>query len=192
MPSVTFKRVSFDDLDSLRKWRNTQRIKKNMFNTKDVSKSQQLQWFEALERDNSQQQFVCFLDDEPYGILNFTNINENECEWGCYVGQEHIMPGFGLVLAACALEYAFDHLAVKCLKAQVLSHNKAPQKIHHFFKYQQLGDRVHRTPEGENITVHCYQYQTDDWDKNRTSVYALLPKHLRVLVSDAQFNQGTV
>jgi len=185
MPTVIFKLVRQKNIEQLRIWRNTSRIKNNMFNKNVISCTEQQAWFNKLQTDETQQNFVCWLDDNPIGVLNFTSITGNECEWGCYIGDEHIMPGFGLVLAACALDFAFETLRVTTLNAQVMASNSAPQKIHKLFKYKL---NQHKS----DSEVIYYQYNAQDWVVNRDLVLTLLPKHLKIAIDGATFNKGKI
>lgn len=185
MPTVIFKAVTESDLEQLRVWRNTPRIREYMFNQNDISKDQQKNWFEQLQIDNTQKQFVCWLDNKAVGVLNFTSINENDCEWGCYIGDEHILPGFGLVLTACALIYAFNTLEVNQLNAQVFSANKAPQKINKLFKYKNIMNNNERN----DTNVLYYRYEKNDWVSNKAIVFSLLPKHLLTVIETATFDK---
>jgi len=183
MPNVNFKLITEADIEQVRLWRNTPRIQNNMFHRDEISVEQQKAWFDKLAQDMSQQQFVCHLDNKPIGVLNFSNINEDECEWGCYIGDEHIMPGFGLVLAVCALDFAFNELGVISLNAQVLSSNTAPQKIHKLLRYTV-------NPQKTNSEIIYYQYDAQYWARNRDLVLTLLPKHLKIAIATASFNKG--
>lgn len=186
MPNVVFKPVIESDIEQLRLWRNNPRIQQNMLNTNSISIDEQKKWFATLATDDTQKQFVCWLDDKPIGVLNFTAINQHTCEWGCYIGSEHILPGFGLVLAACALEYAFNHLQVDTLKAQVLINNLAPQKIHKFFKYQYIDDKFIGDDIKSKAVLH-YEYKKQTWHENKKNVFSLLPKHLLNVIKSATF-----
>ena len=188
MAVVEFKPVTQSDIEQLRLWRNMPRIQNNMINTSNISITDQQQWFEKLQTDNSQQQFVCWLDGKSIGVLNFTAIEEHQCEWGCYVGSENILPGFGLILAACALDYAFNILNVQELNAQVLMNNKSPQKIHTFFKYENLGNTLLNNDENTIELIH-YKYTKDAWYNNKKSIFSLLPKHLMAVIESAKFSK---
>jgi len=183
MPDVHFELITEADIEQVRLWRNTPRIQGNMFHREHISPEQQKDWFNRLAQDKSQQQFVCHLDNKPIGVLNFTNISEQACEWGCYIGDEHIMPGFGLALAACALDFAFESLRVTTLNAQVMVSNSAPQKIHKLFKYKL---NQHKS----DSEVIYYQYNAQDWVVNRDLILTLLPKHLKIAIDGATFNKG--
>lgn len=188
MLKVKFKAVQFSDLELLRKWRNSPRISQNMYSSEHITQRQQEKWFESLIEDQTRKYFICLLDERPVGTLYFSSIGSESCEWGCYLGGDALLPGLGLVLEASALNYAFKHLHVNTLMADVLSFNEPPKKMHKLFKYNDLGK--HKTGiirDGEELEVNKYQYLHSDWDTNHNSVYKILPKKITDIINNVDF-----
>lgn len=185
MPKVEFIRVTSLTCEKLRVWRNSPRIRTNMFSDVEITSTQQADWLASLEHDQTQRYYVCYLDGTPIGSLYFININEVSCEWGCYIGEERIWPGLGLVMEFAALKFAFETLNVERLNAEVLNFNLVAQKMHRLFKYTELSERktgIYR--DGTELVSVPFYYQRDAWLMNRQKVIQLLPKGL-VKVSEA-------
>lgn len=188
MLKINFQMIQFKDLELLREWRNSPRISKNMYNREYITKEKQENWFRGLEEDNTRRYFVCSIDNIPVGSLYFNSIQNESCEWGCYIGGDGVIPGVGLVLGASALNYAFDTLKVKILKADVLSFNSSPQKMHKFFKYQDLGKcKSGIIRDGIELEVNKYQYLQENWSDNKESVYKKIPTKIVETINYVDF-----
>jgi UDP-4-amino-4,6-dideoxy-N-acetyl-beta-L-altrosamine N-acetyltransferase len=185
---VTFKKLDVDSIELLRNWRNTERISQNMLSTDHISEEQQQAWFKKIDADPAERYFVCYSSDTPVGMLCFNGITETDCEWGCYVGTDKLMPGFGLVFEAAALDYAFTVLGLKTLKANVLSHNTPALKMHKLFKYQDLGQvPTDIVRNGEELMMSQFVYQNTDWQTNQEQVFKLIPKKILESIKNVKF-----
>jgi len=188
MPSITFSTIQQKDLETLRNWRNLPRIRNNMYNTNIISSEQQINWFKSLHNDSERRYFLCLLDEKPVGALYFTDITVEECHWGCYLGEERVWPGMGLVLEIAALEYAFDRLQVNTIKADVLSFNLPPQTMHRIFLYKENGYK-YIIREGEKIKVLLYTYTRKSWATNKQKVFVRIPAKIVQAAQLAEFIQ---
>jgi len=151
-----------------------------MYSDEPVSAEQQQSWFSHLQGDPTRRYFVFLQDGRPIGTLYFTQITPHSCEWGCYIGEEDVWPGSGLLLELAALDYAFDVLSVDQLNADVLAFNTAPQKIHALFEYEMVGRRhniVHRN--GESFDAVQYRHTKANWLAQRGAVMLRLPGRIR-------------
>ena len=104
-----------------------------------ISEKQQLKWFDRLHADASKKYFIFSIQGVSLGMLYFTDIDISSCSWGCYLGEERVWPGSGLILSLAALLYAFEMIKIDTLKAEVLEFNQGPQRMHNLLGYHYDG-----------------------------------------------------
>lgn len=179
VPKSCFRLIDENSIEIVRSWRNQPRIKKNMLSTNEITKSGQLSWFEDLQGDRSRRYFVYFQNARPTGMLYFTDIDQDSCSWGCYIGEEAVWPGSGLLLEVAALDYAFSYLNLNRLNAEVFDFNIPAQKLHKLFEYSFNGvsfESYHR--DGGEHHLLKYFYLKQDWLVRRDLVVAKLPRQI--------------
>jgi len=187
-PSSNFYPLNFDLLEKVRGWRNLPRIRNNMLTNSIISSEQQIKWFESLVVDKSRLYFVFFQDANPIGMLYFVDITKEDCSWGCYIGEEAVWPGSGLLLEVAALDFALKKLSLEQLNAEVFDFNFAPQKMHKIFGYTSV-DATENTieREGKEHVLFKFQYKKTDWINNREKIVAKLPKQIREGIENIRF-----
>lgn len=188
VPSSNFYPLNFDLLEKVRGWRNLPRIRNNMLTNSIISSEQQIKWFESLVADKSRLYFVFFQDANPIGMLYFVDITKEDCSWGCYIGEEAVWPGSGLLLEVAALDFALKKLSLEQLNAEVFDFNSAPQKMHKIFGYTSV-DATENTieREGKEHVLFKFQYKKTDWINNREKIVAKLPKQIREGIENIRF-----
>jgi UDP-4-amino-4,6-dideoxy-N-acetyl-beta-L-altrosamine N-acetyltransferase len=187
-PSSSFRILTADLIEKVRGWRNQPRISRNMISDAQITREQQKKWFEGLANDSTRKYMVFFQDETPIGLLYFSSITRESCEWGCYIGEEAVWPGSGLLLEVAALDYAFNTLEVNRLIAEVFEFNVAPQRMHDFFGYQNLGlgDQVVER-DGVEYGLIRYWYEKGDWLAKREQVISKLPGQIKTAVEKISF-----
>lgn len=150
-----------------------------MYSDALIAPEQQKQWFQTMDADPLRRYLVFLQDKRPIGCLNFMDIQQDQCQWGCYIGEENIWPGSGLLLEIAALDYAFGELGMNILAAEVLEFNQTPQRMHEFFGYRHLDDKTEALyRDGRWYSACCYQYRKQEWLANREQVMRRLPKQI--------------
>ena len=121
-------------------------------------------------------------------MLYFVDITKKECSWGCYVGEEAVWPGSGILLEVAALDFALLKLSLEQLNAEVFDFNFTPQKIHKIFGYTSVdANRNTIEREGKKHTLFKFQYKKTDWINNRGKIIAKLPKQIREGIENIRF-----
>lgn len=187
-PTTEFARLSADHLAQVLQWRNLPRIRQNMYNQELISTAQHAHWFAALQRDPARSYFVMLQDSKPIGSLNYSDMQQAQWEWGCFIGENAVWPGSGILLELAALDFAAARGA-KSLRAEVLHFNLAPIKLHRFFGYREL-DRKPAEIERDGVTHDAlvFVYDLDDWRAARPRVLARLPRQVAAAAGNIRFN----
>lgn len=174
LSDATLRRIQENDLDLILKWRNTDRIRKNMFQDGIIGWQQHVAWFETLQFRDDQVVLLFLLSNEPVGVVNFTNINhiENSCEWGFYIGREQVPKGSGLAMGILALEFAFLTLGVDSIIGQCFDSNRASSSYHEKlgFLYRKGLDKLFER-EGTIFNVKQYELLSTEWRQKRIRLY---------------------
>ncbi len=141
--------VNESDLELLRKWRNSPKIRKNMLSQSIISTAEQKKWFQKISTQQKNQQafhFVVEYKDKPIGYANFNYENR---QTGLYIGEEKYR---GTILAFCLalalLDFVFLQLCETELDAIVLSRNLAAIRFNEKLGYQIVSDKL------DIITMH--------------------------------------
>ena len=186
-PNSQFIPLNDTHLETVLRWRNLPHIRANMHSTNEISWQQHLSWFETLKNDSKKQFFVFLQNERPVGVLNFTLVDAIEnphelttpcLEWGCYIGEDNVWPGSGLLLEIAALDYAFIGKNAATLYAEVLSFNQSVLKMHKLFQYDALEDRTDEKTDGTIVTVKRFLYHQKQWLLKREKVLSMLPKQI--------------
>jgi UDP-4-amino-4,6-dideoxy-N-acetyl-beta-L-altrosamine N-acetyltransferase len=159
-----------------------------MYSQEPIAPEQHVQWFAHLRRDPARRFFVMSQNDKPIGCLNFSDMLLPEWEWGCYIGENAVWPGTGILLEIAALDFAAAQGAAQ-LRAEVLDFNVAPIKLHRFFAYQQLASKagvIERDGVAHDALV--FRYAMSDWRMARAGILAKLPKQVAAAAENIQFN----
>lgn len=163
------------DLDRVRGWRNSDRVRMNMYTTHVIGADEHLAWFERLQKTTAAEAFIFELRGEPLGFLSFTDINRdhNRAFWAFYLGDETAPRGAGSVMECLALDHAFLSLGLHKLACEVIAFNAGVIKLHKRFGFCEEGifrDDIRR--DGKFHDVHRLALMRDDWLGARDSMRA--------------------
>lgn len=195
-PNSQFIPLNDTHLETVLRWRNLPHIRANMHSTNEISWQQHLSWFETLKNDSKKQFFVFLQNERPIGVLNFTLVDAIEnrlklttpcLEWGCYIGEDNVWPGSGLLLEIAALDYAFIGKNAATLYAEVLSSNQSVLKMHKLFQYDALEERTDEKTDGTIVTVKRFLYHQKQWLLKREKVLSMLPKQIGAAAQHIHF-----
>lgn len=178
-PESVFMPITADLIETIRVWRNSPRVRENMLDDTEIGREQQGIWFASLEKQHDKLYKVFCQNSKPVGMLYFSDINNESCTWGCYIGEEAVWPGSGVLLSIAALDFAFLSLKVEVLNAEVFEENSSPIRMHKTFGYSTLRDKVVKTKSGREVTLKCFGYLKSDWLKNRENILSKLPKQIQ-------------
>ena len=117
--------VDFSDLNEEQKslvlsWRNDEAISKFM-RTKTITQKEHLGFLEELKESKDKRYFLLFRDKKPLGVIYFTNITADDCEFGLYSNPS--LKGVGNLLLKYIKLYAFNTLKISNLYARAFNFN---------------------------------------------------------------------
>lgn len=120
-------------------WRNSERVRLNMIDSKIIETADHLRWMAALAERSDCLYFLVYDDEEAIGVLDFTSMNESEksAEWGFYL-KPKTRPGFGAV-GFLGIENYFLHWNYEILIGRVLAGNLKSCQWHKRLLFEETG-----------------------------------------------------
>lgn len=122
---IVLKRLTFKDIELLRKWRNSKIVSENMFFQEKISVEMQQKWFESLSAENDFY-FIIEYNQEPIGLINIKDIDwiKKQGEAGLFVGVEKFRNTHLAIYASLGiLQYFFEERQLEKILAKVKKGN---------------------------------------------------------------------
>lgn len=155
-----------EDLELVLQWRNSDRVRINMFSTHVISAEEHRDWYLNLDY-NTSRYLIFEYQQRPVGLVNFTNIDQynNRCNWGFYLGETDVPQGTGLLMGCLSMEYVFPVLNIRKLCSQVLGNNEKSIKYHHKLGFKEEGRLLkHVLHNGIYEDVIIFAMFKNDWE----------------------------
>lgn len=117
------------DLDLLFQWVNDKEVRKNSFQTKDVTYEEHQKWFMDMLHREDVKQYIYVLEEEPVGQIRIC-LNKDEAEISYSIAPKYRCLGYGKqMIAALKKVVQEEYPKVKRLVAQVKPENAASLKV---------------------------------------------------------------
>lgn len=144
-------------------WRNSERVRLKMDNQEIIHLENHKKWIKSLQNREDSVYYLCFVDDIPIGVLDFTNIDKinKTCVCGSYIGNTDYL-GWGIVQCFCSFVYAFDKKNFEKVFANVLKSNKRVYKMH-----KQLFYAIDLNDDDKSYYIY---WDKNTWDKNKAKI----------------------
>lgn len=138
---INFTNLEDNDLEMVRRWRNSENVRKWMYNDHIISEEEHLRFINSLKESKDKIYWLVKKEDLPIGVLNFININwkHKRAYFGMYANPENKIPGVGRILDRIAIKVAFDLLNLHTLKLEVIETNKAVINLHKKMGFKEEG-----------------------------------------------------
>lgn len=158
-------------------WRNSERVRANMYTDHVISAAEHRRWFETLRnRPATEQYFIFETNDRALGFVSFTRFNptSNVCYWAFYLGETEVPRGIGAAMEFIAIEFAFRNLNVRKLCCEVFVFNAPVIKLHRKFGFVEEGRFVeHVLKNGKYEDVVSLALFEPEWSRIRPTLYKL-------------------
>ena len=152
---INFTDLTQDEKEMILEWRNHPNVKKWMYSSEDISLENHLNFIESLKTSSDKIYFLAKENNTYIGVIDFTNINVETCEFGLYQNTE--LKGYGKRLLESIIEYSFIMLKVKKLLAEVFSENEKAIKLYENFNLKEV---THKTVENQKII--CMELENEN------------------------------
>ena len=136
--------IELKDKNCIMQWRNSERVRSNMYSDHIISQQEHESWFRHALVDQSASFLIFLFQERPVGFISFTNINHihGRCTWAFYLGEIDVPRGTGSAMEFFALYYAFVVLEIRKLCCEVFAFNTGVIKLHEKFGFANEGRLV--------------------------------------------------
>ena len=134
---IELRKVTPSDLPSLRRWRNSPKIREQMLDTSHISPQQQRRWFESISKRVDQAHWVVWNDGVRTGYVN-VKAGGQLVSGGYYIADtpvRHPLLGYATVLMYH--DIIFDHFRAQGIKDTVLKTNAVARKMNEQMGYRE-------------------------------------------------------
>lgn len=127
---VNFTDLTYDQKMMVLTWRNHPETRKWMYTQEVIDENHHLAFLESLKMNHEKLYFLIKNDQHFFGVIDFYNFKDSECEFGLYSNPFDKTAGIGRILESIAINYAFEILKVSKLKLEVFKDNTQVINLH--------------------------------------------------------------
>ncbi len=159
------------DREMIFRWRNSNEIRRFMFNTAPIPWEDHCRWFQRTCGSDNTRFFIFEWNKTPIGTVSFSRLEteDSTAKWGFYIAPEHSNSGFGSIMGFMALNLAFRELPCSKIIGEVLDFNERSAEYHQKLGFQQYGSRQAEV-NGIVHNVLIFHLTESQWQSVRDSV----------------------
>lgn len=118
--------ITEGDLKKVLEWRNSQRVRANMYTDHIITVEEHRAWFAGLKEREDVIYLVFESKDRPLGMVYFTEIDKKKDNaiFGFYLGETNLPRGTGAIMGILGLRYAFRELGLRKLCSETFAFNQ--------------------------------------------------------------------
>lgn len=172
-PPMLLRAVEEKDLELLLTWRNSERIRANMYTGHEITLAEHRAWFERLTRGGEAFAFLFEAHGRPLGVVNLNHLDwrNKRCHWGFYLGEADSPPGSGTRMAYLALLHIFEELKLHKVIGEAFAFNTASIAYHRKLGFSQEGHFVeHVLKDGSYLDILCFALLSRDWPRIKSEL----------------------
>lgn len=130
--SINLRKLTEDDIEQVRIWRNTISINKNFIDRAIISKENQHNWFKNIN-PQLEKYYIADYKNQSMGLFYATKIDyeKKECEPNGFIGISKFIntPIAGIALLSF-FKFLFTELGMLKLKGKIMKHNHSFIELH--------------------------------------------------------------
>ena len=121
-------------------WRNRLDIQKWMYTQNDISLEDHLDFIDSLKTIKDKLYFLVKKDDIYIGVINFTQIKQNESlHMGVYTNPN--LKGYGKILLETIINFSFEILKVEKIFSEVYFENERAYILYKRYNFIEIGKK---------------------------------------------------
>jgi len=169
------RNIAAADLELVLAWRNSERIRANMYTDHLIAPEEHRAWFERLTREQAAR---CLIFEEKGRALGVVNVNHwdqrnGTCHWGFYLGESDAPAGSGTRMACLALDHIFQELSVRKVTGEALGFNQASISYHQKLGFSQEAHFKRQVfKNGEYQDVLSFALFAEEWQRVKPALEA--------------------
>lgn len=134
---VVLRRINTDDIEQIRRWRNQDFVRDQMFERELITETQQEAWFQTVNNANNYY-FIMEFDQKAFGLIYAKNVDPELMvgEGGIFIGEDHFLTSDAPARASVLLLYfCFNKLGLNNSLIRVKKSNKLALKYNQILGY---------------------------------------------------------
>jgi len=154
------------DLSVILDWRNTERIRANMYTDHIIDPEEHRSWFNRVRKDATCRYLIVEHEGRPIGLSYLTKISRDHgtCEWGFYIGAADAPRGSGTAMGFQSMEWIFHEEQLRKASGEVLAFNLPSRKLFERLGFTRDGClRQHVVKNGTVTDVVLYSLLKAEW-----------------------------
>ena len=179
--TASLKPVDKEDIELIRKWRNSDLINNVSFSNQYISPEMQVEWFEKLSGNDSFVHWIIMADNKRVGyaaVRDIDPVNGRGEFASLYLGEpEYLGSGIGAKAEYFVIDHVYNNYKLKELHCEVLATNLPVIRLHKKFGFrvtELIKDRY--TKNNEFVEVCLLSLEEDDWKKSQPALCKILFK----------------
>ena len=170
-----------DDLRLVLRWRNSDRVRKNMITQHKISVAEHLAWFERIRRDDSQKYYVFEFRKRPCGLISIKNMDKKRMagSWGFYIGVKQRPRETGVVMGTMALDRFFKSLRLKRVYGQVLYSNATSHRFHERLGFRKMDYKGPMRETTRAMRTSMYGLKVNEWAHVRREIMNMVKQLMK-------------
>lgn len=161
------------DLRKVLEWRNSLRIRANMYTDHIISVEEHRAWLEGLKEREDVVYLVFELKDQPVGMVYFTEIDnkKDNAIFGFYLGETDLPRGTGTIMGILGLGYAFRELGLRKLCSETFAFNQSAVNFLKRLGFSKEGRfKKHVLKNGKYEDVFSFAILRENWEDNEPNL----------------------
>ena len=167
MRFISLRILQENDIELVRKWRNSSNVASYMYNESVITKKEQKNWFKKINNENSSVYWVVEYEGKKLGLASITQIDRtlNSCYWAFYLGDLSLRgAGIGAKIEYNVLDYVFNELKINKLRCEVFETNDKVIKMHEKFGFRREAFyREHCVKNNKKLNVIGLAILQSEW-----------------------------
>ncbi|MCA0754948.1 UDP-4-amino-4,6-dideoxy-N-acetyl-beta-L-altrosamine N-acetyltransferase [Paenibacillus sp. N4] len=164
--SYLLRPMKESDLDIVLKWRNSDRIRENMYTDRLITMEEHSLWYATIQHTRASDCSIFEIDGQSMGFINFTGFDplNQSCHWGFYVGEPQAPRGSGSIMGFLGLEHCFENLLMSKCFGEAFVFNTASIAFHRKLGFREEGSlRKQILKNGRYEEVMTFVLLAEEW-----------------------------
>lgn len=155
---VQLREIEEEDLEVIVAWRNDPEILKWLFSYLPLCMSKQRTWYKTYVEDDTQQIFAVEVGKKSVGTVGLSHIDyrNQRAELGILMDKNWQKKGIGREALNLLIEFAWNEMNLRKIKALVLKENEAAIKLYKscgFVEEGVLKEEIYKNGEFKDVIV---------------------------------------
>lgn len=139
MADIQLVPLEKDDIELVRKWRNSPEVYTYMYTEGGINQEQQEKWFQRISADQRSIYWIIEYSGKKMGVASINDINHTlqSCYWAFYLGEMGSRnAGIGAKVEYNVMRYVFEELNLNKLRCEVFVSNDKVINMHEKFGFR--------------------------------------------------------